>query len=224
MAPIVGSEGDRQRAVRAEANATHGPLTFINPYPWMSGTEARVYIELEAHSIPFSWRWFDGYSPTYTQLLANRGYQPEFTLREYNAVILVVGGFFGTLPGAVDLLSLATVTLQADGWKVITLFEQDILTHTVWDLLIKEMPSIGSITGAQRPNPYGHPTLLTSFAKKHYRTLTQKLKSFRVRSDISGEDPHARTRTIHRLGRRIGDSGRTRSERVGAVSGRRHKR
>lgn len=221
MSPILSNKDNRVRANRHTApNSPHGSLKFINPFPWMSATEAMVYIALEAHTVPFSWRFFDGYSPTYQQLLGNQGYQPEFTLLEYNTVILVIGGFFGTLPGAVDKVSLAQVALEADGWRVVVLFEQEILHIGAWTLLVPAIPGLGSITGAPRANPYGHPDLLTSLRKHHFRRLNPKLKKVHFRETVITGEKHVR-RDVGRAGSRNTDSGRTRSERTGAVPGRR---
>lgn len=208
----ASNEDNRTRMAHGgRANAPHGSLTFINPYPWMSAPEALVHVSLEDHNIPFSWRYFDGYSPTFTQLLGNVGYQPEFTLREYNTVILIIGGFFGTLPGVVDKLSLAKVTLEADGWKVVVLFESEIRVTSTWDLLVPLIPGLGSITGPLRPNPYGHPDLLVSSRKHHFRQLHPRLKTFSIRESLITGDHHV-ARSPSKFSHRNTDGGRSRSQ------------
>lgn len=205
-------EAGRSRGGIERQKTQRSPLTFINPYPWMSSIEAMVHLALEEHKIPFSWRWFDGQAPDFTQLLTNQGFQPEFTLREYNTVIMVEGGYFGTLPGVLDKVALAQVTLEADGWKVIILWDQDIRTFGAWELLLKAMPNLGTITGPPRPNPYGHPDLM-----KGIHTHRNRLVSPRETSNKGKRNSDER-RTVRRGGHRASDSGRTRIGSKGAVS------
>ena len=125
----------------------------------MSSIEAMVHLELERRRIPFSWRFFDGVSPQRELLMPD--FHPEFTLREYNIVILVIGEFWGTLPGVLDRNSLAAVLLEADGWKVVLWQEADIRAG-VAELMDRDLPVLRhpAVTGATRPNPYGRPTFM----------------------------------------------------------------
>ena len=106
---------------------TAGNVEFVNPFPQMSEPEARVYLFLTALGVPFSWRNFDGDSlaPSFATL-AKQYITPEFTLTEYKAVIMVLGQYWGGLPAVLEATSLAQVTLEADGWKVAVLTEDEI--------------------------------------------------------------------------------------------------
>jgi len=213
----MAGEGGRARGAQEKRQFKgSNELSFSNPYPWMSAVEAMVHLALEAHKVPFSWRFFDGEAPTFQQLLVNTGYQPEFTLREYKLVILVTGGFYGTLPGVLDKTALAQVCLEEDGWKVVNLFDQDIRTVGAWNLLLKEMPNLGSITGPLRPNPYGRPVLVSRINHHGHRAVNPQLDSSKARDrNDSSERRHTRRGSG---GRSDGD--RRRIGVNGAVSGR----
>lgn len=210
-------EGGRARGDEKPQRPNLPAVEFINPYPWMSSVEAMVHISLEEHQVPFTWRYFDGVAPDFTALLANQGYQPEFTLKEYNTVILVQGGFYGTLPGVLDKVALAKVTFEADGWKVIILWDTDIRREGAWNLLVKEMPNIGSIKGPPHQNPYGHPDLLARLKLRRphraWRGSTEPVYLEKKRSE--GGVRRRRKRSASRGS----DSGRTRSGKLGRVSG-----
>src|SRR5690606_35314459 len=106
----------RERFSKKRKNRAYVKTGFVNPYPWMSSTEARVHLWLEYRQVPFSWRWFDGYSPNLSYLMPD--FHPEFTLKEYKVVILVIGTFWGTVPGILDRNALAQVLLEEEGWTV----------------------------------------------------------------------------------------------------------
>lgn len=205
----------RKRNAKAQ-RLSRPELRFTNPYPWMSSIEAMVHLALESHYIPFSWRFFDGQAPTFTQLMTNQGYQPEFTLREYRTVVLVQGAFFGSLPGVLDNVSLAKVLLEADLWKVVILWESDIRTVGAWELLRREIPMLGAITGPPRANPYGQPDLMSrSRFRGQHRPLNPRLES--IKSRLNRGEKSGR-RSIRRAGHRFGDTGRRRVSSQGAVS------
>jgi len=127
--------------------------------PWMSEPEAMVHLELERRQVPFSWRYFDGVSPAIAAVMPD--FAPEFTLREYKVVILIIGLFFGEIPGVLDKNALAAALLEGDGWKVVNLYETDIRAD-VSGLLDKEVPVLKnpSVTGKPRPNPFGIPDFM----------------------------------------------------------------
>lgn len=212
----MAREGGRVRGEPEKQKNQRSPLEFTNPYPWMSGIEAMVQLALEEHQVPFSWRWMDAPAPTFIQLLANQGFQPEFTIKEHKLVILVQGAFFGMLPGVLDKVALAKVALEADGFQVVILWDADIREVGAWNLLIKEVPALGSIKGKERPNPYGHPDTSQGRSVKHgSRAMNAKLESIGKRDRSSS----GRKRSIRRGGNRRSDSGRTRIGESGAVSG-----
>lgn len=125
----------------------------------MSSVEARVHLDLERRQVPFSWRYFDGESVHLTTLIP--GFAPEFTLREYKIVILVVGNFWGTLPGILDVNALAQAALEADGWKVVTLFENEVVENVARALDSKAPELVApAFRGKPRPNPYGNVDLM----------------------------------------------------------------
>lgn len=135
-------------------------VEFLNPYPWMSATEARVHLELERRQVPFTWRFFDGdLAPHLAMLMPS--YAPEFTLKEYRTVIIVQGGYFSTIPGVLDKVALATVLLEADGWTVVVLFEQDIL-RDIRGTLTQALPWMRDppIKGDPRNPPLGTPDFM----------------------------------------------------------------
>jgi hypothetical protein len=121
---------------------------FINPFSYMSSDDARVWLELWHRNVPFTYRYFDGadQAPSLKQLVPD--FTPEFTMSEYKTVILVHGGFWGTLPGVLDTAALARVALEHDGWKVVILFEADIL-HNLVEVLNREFP--------EKPSPFAPP-------------------------------------------------------------------
>jgi hypothetical protein len=150
-------DSGRRRHPKSHGAKQHLPTGdgFVNPYPQMSAVEARVHLELERRKIPFSWRLFDGLdAPQLSAVLPD--YAPEFTLREYRIVIVVSGNFFGTLPGVIDRTALASALLEADHWKLVVLFESDILNEGIDKLLDRELPELAkpTVTGPPRPNPY----------------------------------------------------------------------
>lgn len=129
---------------------------FHNPYPWMSAPEALVHLELESREIPFSWRFFDAEdAPTIRTLMPE--YAPEFTLREYKMVIVVLGRFTGNVPAILDRNAIAEALLQVDGYKVVYLWEDDVRADVSF-ALNREAPILvrPPIKGVTRPNPWGN--------------------------------------------------------------------
>lgn len=202
---MVFDEG-RRRLRQPNAPRLPRDIPFANPYPWMSGIEARVKIALEQHNIPHSWRYFDGYAPTFRQLMGDTGYQPEFTILELQTVVIVQGAFWGTLNKVVDNVSLASAAFQMDGWKVVILWENDILNKGAWPLLVSNIPNISTVSGPERPNPYATTTVKTLLARRKYR--------WRERHDntVIGGTRNGR-RTVRR-GVGAGDFGRRRLGRI----------
>lgn len=155
------------RSLAYEAYVGQAQIEFLNPYPWMSSVEARVHLALEDAGAPFTWRYFDGdLAPHLRELMPD--FAPEFTLKEYRTVIVILGGFFGTIPGVLDRTALAQALLEMDGWTVVVLYEQDIygdLTAT----LEKRLPWFRSppIKGPPRVPPIGVP----DFMEKRRRDL-----------------------------------------------------
>lgn len=139
---------------------------FINPYPHMASAEAMVHLELERRHIPFSWRYFDGESPWLQELLPD--FAPEFTLREQKLVIIVVGAYFGTLPGVLDRTALAQAALEEDGWKVASLFAYDIERDGASLTLDRRIPELMKpvATGEPRKSPYDPPTYFEELRKR----------------------------------------------------------
>jgi hypothetical protein len=111
----------------------------------MSEPEARVFLFLKGLGVPFSWREFDGKSqaPQFVEFMP--AYVPEFTLTEYKIVILVIGSYWGTLPGILDNALIAQVLLEADGWKVAALREQEI-RNDVGKAIFGALPQLAGAT------------------------------------------------------------------------------
>lgn len=198
------AEGRRVRARDDKREVGRDVLEFTNPYPWMSSTEARVHLALEEAGVPFSWRWFDGESPTFQELLGNQGFQPEFTLREYKAVVMVLGGFWGFLPGVLDKVALAQVALEADGWRVCVLIGTDVDAGNAMAEMKKVIPELGTIKGPIRPNPYGTVDLMGRLTNRQIGSRPANPKVDRIRSK------ERRGRRTLRSRRRLGDDGRRR--------------
>lgn len=166
-----------------------------------------VKIELDHLGVPYSWRFFDGEAPTVQYLIPD--FAPEFTLREYKIVIIVVGGFFGTLPGILDKTALAQVALEQDGWKCALLYDADIRRNPR-QALIEALPELNtpSIRGPERPNPIGAVEIMTArLAQLKSRGLNQKrfIRQERALSDRRdsvdskrGAGRRRRRRTHHR--------------------------
>lgn len=128
--------------------------------------DAMVYRELQFRKVPFSYRWFDPqWSPQLKAIIPD--YHPEFTLPQYKIVIIVLGSFWGTLPGIIDRNALAKAVLESEGWKFAIWNEVDI-RRNVGQLFTKELPELNQprIKGHVIPSPYGIPTYLLEFRKR----------------------------------------------------------
>lgn len=127
-----------------------GSYDFVNPYPQMSSLEARVHLFLEGLGVPFSWRKFDGQALAPNLMWLMPTFIPEFTLTEYKVVILLIGTYWGTVPGVLDTNGLAAVLLEADGWTVVVLWEQEVL-NDLSGTIFKKAPALQ--TAAIRGGP-----------------------------------------------------------------------
>lgn len=169
--------------------------SFVNPYPQMSGVEARVHLELERRFVPFSWRYFDGDSPSLKFLMPD--YQPEFTLREYRVVIIVLGNFVTHVPGLLDRNALAATLLEQDGWKVALWWEGDIRQDVI-SLMDRDLPMLRApvVTGPPRNNPFGTPDMMARRREALARSAARRRRTFfeRKARPLSERDPeHRRT-------------------------------
>lgn len=160
--PVYGTE-DQGRERNSRRRKWRRPLPkpeFINPYPHMSSIEARVHLWLESLGVPFSWRYFDGVAPNFQELLPD--YPPEFTLKEYKVVILILSNYTGALPGVVDKLTTAAALLDFDGWTPIIINEPEVVTGRYKSVVYEKAPALLTPTfqGPPRPNPYGTPNFM----------------------------------------------------------------
>lgn len=183
--------------------------SFIDPFSYESSDDARVQLELENRFIPFSYRYFDGEAPTLKKLLP--AYEPEFTLREYKVVIIVVSSFFGALPGALNQAALASVLLEKDGWKQVAWYENEIKGLGVNYLIQRDLPELNMpvFQGPERPSPVGHP--LTMETRRRFlrgMALLRKLYTPKTVEAASGRSVGIRLRFIRRSS---GDTGRVRA-------------
>jgi hypothetical protein len=169
----MASQSPRQRRGFRYVNRVSANFGWVNQYPWMASAEAMVHRELERRHIPFSWRYFDGESPWLQELMPD--YAPEFTLREHKLVIIVVGAYFGTLPGVIDRTALAQAALEQDGWKVVSLFADDIENKGANVVLTEKAPELSSPVafGEQRESPYERPT--------YFQELRERLAALSLR-------------------------------------------
>ena len=148
---------------------------FVNPYPQMSEPEARVFLFLKGLGVPFSWREFDGkaYAPQFSELMPS--FVPEFTLTEYRIVILTIGTYWGSLPGMLDNNGLAAALLEADGWKVALLWEQEI-RNDVAKAILDKLPQLSS--PSMRGGPKNFPE---SYDKSYMERRREQVRSLNFR-------------------------------------------
>jgi hypothetical protein len=203
MARFRGDGADRRRLENNRHKVTGRVQDFINPYPFMSSIEAMVHLELEARQVPFTWRWFDGDSPMLRLMLPD--YAPEFTLREYKLVIVILGNFFGTLPGVLDRTSLAKVALEADGWTMVILYENEIRTEGAEAVLNSKAPQLKNptIKGVVRQGPFGRPDLMKR-ARERLRSRNFLTRLNRLETVNSERSSERRTRRRSPRRRRYG--------------------
>lgn len=139
---------------------------FVNPYPQMSETEARVFIFLRGLGVPFSWREFDGQAPQFKEFMPS--YSPEFTLSEYKIVILIVGSYWGNLPGILETTLTAQLLLEADGWKVAKIWEQEI-RNDVAKAILDKLPELKASTIRGGPK---------NFPESYDKTYLDRIREF----------------------------------------------
>lgn len=169
----------------------------------MSEPEAMVHLELERREIPFSWRNFDGASAHREAFIPE--FHPEFTLKEYKIVIVVIGGFFGTLPNILDQTALGISALEADGWKCATWSEGEIRSGVTL-LMDGDLPQLKApaVKGPPRTLVWGIPDFM---AKRRLQLTGQALIRKKFKLDKQGSK-----RVGRRKPRRFGttESGRRR--------------
>lgn len=181
---------------------------FINPFSYESAPEAAVQLELENRYVPFSYRYFDGIAPHLKALIP--AYAPEFTLVDYKLVIIIVGDFFGQLPGILDQAALAQVLLEQDGWKQVAWSETEIKTLGVSALIQRDLPQLQNpvIKGPEHLSPVGHP--LTWETKRQWLrgiALLRKIYTPKTVEAANGRSVGIRLKFIRRS---ASDSGRYR--------------
>lgn len=136
----------------------------------MPSSDARVYIALQQRRVPFSYRFFNTYNPYLQALIPD--WAPEFTLKDYKVVIVVLGSFFGGIPAMIDRTSLAKAILEKDGWKFFIWSEFDVSQDV--DKLLSSVPELRKprVTGPVYRNPLGQPDVMAAFrrltARRHY--------------------------------------------------------
>ena len=158
---------------------------FVNPYPQMSEPEARVFMFLKGLGVPFSWRQFDGQAqaPQFTQYMPS--YVPEFTLTEYKIVILVIGSYWGTLPGILDFALTAQLFLEADGWKVAALNEQEI-SNDVAKAIFDALPQLATpiIRGGPKNLPEDYDKAYIERRRQYAKSIgMRRRKAFKGKED-----------------------------------------
>lgn len=163
-------------------------VDFVNPWPWMPSTDARVKLRLDQARIPYAYRYFPQPSPQLRELLP--GWAPEFVLPQLRLVIIVQGDFFGRLPTVVSQISVAQTVLAAEGWKVLVWQELDVRTRL--DQLFAEEPKLASppVRGGEIPNPY-QASLMKLLDR--FRLMQQKTPRFLAANSIVRERVGRRT-------------------------------
>lgn len=192
--PKVSDSGRRRQPGRLPL-FRRPDTSFTNPYSWMSEIEAMVHLDLEARRVPFSWRYFNGDSITLKALVPD--FNPEFTLVDYKTVILIIGNYWGTLPTILDTNALAQAALEADGWTVISLFEDEI-RKDVHQLIDRKVPALVAprIQGPPAVNPYGVPDFMS---KRRLQLSGQGLR----KAQFKQEDIQSASPTIRRVRKRL---------------------
>lgn len=100
---------------------------WIDPFQWIQGSsiEKMVMAELVRRGI-----WFE-HTPQRNTLggFVDPTWEPDFLLPQYKIWIEIQGGYFHTLPGAVEKDALRFVMIEAAGWRPIFWWEDDIRTR-----------------------------------------------------------------------------------------------
>lgn len=197
---------DRERYARGNRIRATAPYDFVNPYPWMPSTDARVFLELQHRRIPFAYRYFNAVNPYIKQLIPD--WAPEFTLRDLKIVIIVQGAFFGNIPGVIQKNVLAKTILETEGWKVLFWFEYDIVSRL--NQLFEQEPKLANppVHGGEYTNPYGIVDIMSAFRALRARQKRYITSNVTVRSRDASRRQRARRGTGTVVGRRYRRPGR----------------
>jgi hypothetical protein len=136
----------------------------------MSEPEARVFLFLRGLGVPFSWRQFDGQSqaPTFMSVMQSQNFVPEFTLTEYKIIILVIGDYYGSIPGILNTAGLAQACFENDGWKVAALWQTEII-NDVGKAIFSKLPILAT------PSIKGGPK---NFAESYDKKYLERVRQF----------------------------------------------
>lgn len=172
-------------------------IEFINPFSYESSPEARVQMELEARGVRFAYRYFAGGDSAVTIKKLIPDFAPEFTLPDYKVVIMIVGDFFGRLPGVLDKQGLEATLLHHDGWKAVVWSQYEIVNDGAAVLMHRDLPILDrpKLTGTEIPSPYGHPMTLET-RRQYLRGLGLLKKLFGNQTE--GAATHVSTERIRR--------------------------
>lgn len=190
-------------AIRARA-----PARLHSPYPWMNYPESIVQDYLIRKGVPFIWHGFQGDAVNFLALMP--GYAPTFTLPDYKIALFVIHPFFGNIPTVLDQAALALTLLQVDGWTSIALYDTDIMSGEIAQVIERQVPALRSPAklGPEIPNPYGDVAVL---AKKRSAKFTAKHRHFRQRFALAGGTHGVGRRSRRRGGATTGASAEERS-------------
>lgn len=116
-----GRKRDTERRTRVRVP------TWIDPFQWIQGSsiEKMVMAEFVRRGI-----WFE-HTPQRNNLggFVDPTWEPDFLLPQYKIWVEIQGGYFHTLPGAVERDALRFVMIEAAGWRPIFWWEDDIRTR-----------------------------------------------------------------------------------------------
>lgn len=199
---------ERERNARKRGIRLNPPTRLRSPYPWMSYPEAIVQQDLERRGVPFAWRKFDGdvsSAPDFIYLMPD--YSPTFVLREYKVAIFVIQPFFGTIPGVLDKVGLAVALLEADHWKAVLIYQQDVYEGRVASEIDRQAPELAhpTVRGTERVDQRQQ----EYYATKRRLRLFQQSRRGRFMSAALKESTHAR-HNRHPVSRSNSGSGRQR--------------
>lgn len=163
--PILSDSRVRDKKKHVGVAELKTPNHPVNPYPWLGQGEAFILELLQERNLPFAHRWFPNLAataPLTAQLIPD--FAPEFVLPAYKTVIMVLGNYYGTLPGILDRNALAQALLTQDGWTSDFLLQQDIERDPA-AALDSKFPNLpknagGPFASNQLANPYGEPHFL----------------------------------------------------------------
>lgn len=169
----------------------------------MSLPDALVHMELERQNLPFSYRYFKTeWCPGLVELFREQPnpWTPEFTLPQYKTVIIIIGFYFGSIPGIIDANALGKVFLESQGWKVVIWFQNEIEgSPGPTGLLARDLPNLlkGKIHGPPIANPYGLPNFLSGLRshRAHNKKLITKTRETRTSGHLKRRVAHRRRRS-----------------------------